>query len=180
MIRKSATAAARHNHGDGARTEERIEKRWWRSEFIVAGLAVLICTSLWSRAAYAVLGAPADSVPADQARMEGKLATSSRPNFAVEQISTSSGTVVKEYVSPAGTVFAISWRGPRPPDLSHLLGSYFAEYQAAAAQIHPQRRPLRVTTGTVVVEAAGHMRDLRGRAYVPSLIPAGVTTDDIQ
>jgi hypothetical protein len=151
-----------------------------RNAALLAALAMLVSTSLWSRAAYGVLGAPADSVQGDQALLAGRLEASSQPNYAVAQISTSSGTVVKEYVSPAGTVFAISWRGPRPPDLSHLLGSYFAEYQAAAAQMHPQRRQLRVTTGTVVVEAAGHMRDLRGRAYVPSLIPAGVTTDDIQ
>jgi hypothetical protein len=179
MIRQSAAAAARSHAISGAR-KERGTKHWWQSGFIATGIAILVCASWCPYAAYAVLGGPADSVTADQARMGGHLASSKGPNFTVEQVSTSSGTVVNEYVSPAGTVFAVSWRGPRPPDLSQLLGSYFAEYQAAAAQVRPQRRPLKVTTGTVVVEAAGHMRDLRGRAYVPSLIPAGVTADDIQ
>jgi Protein of unknown function (DUF2844) len=179
MIRESASAAARSHVTSGVR-KERGTKRWWQSGIIPTGIGILVCAALCPRAAYAVLGAPADSVTADQARMEGHLASSKGPNFTVEQISTSSGTVVNEYVAPTGTVFAISWRGPRPPDLSQLFGSYFAEYQAAAAQARPQRRQLEVTTGSVVVEATGHMRDLRGRAYVPSLIPAGVTADEIQ
>lgn len=179
MIQESAAAAA-HSHVISGARKERGTKRWWQFGFITAGIGILVCASWYPYAAYAVLGGPADSVPADQARMEGHLASSKGPNFTIERISTSSGTVVNEYVSPGGTVFAVSWRGPRPPDLSQLLGPYFPEYQAAAAQVRPQRRQLKVTTGTVVVEAAGHMRDLRGRAYVPSLIPAGVTADDIQ
>ncbi len=147
---------------------------------LLAAIAALICTSLWARTAYAVLGAPARSVIDDQALLAGSLASSTHPNYTVEQISTPSGTVVNEYVSSGGTVFAVSWRGPRPPDLSNLLGPYFTEFQAAASQGHQQRGQLRVETGTVVVETGGHMRDLRGRAYVPSLIPAGVTTDEIQ
>jgi len=178
MIREWAAAAAR-SRAISARKEQ-ATNRWWQSGSIASGIAILVGASWCPCPAYAVLGGPADSVAADQTRMGGHLASSKGPNFTVEQVSTSSGTVVNEYVSPAGTVFAVSWRGPRPPDLSQPLGSYFAEYQAAAAQVRPQRRPLKVTTGTVVVEAAGHMRDLRGRAYVPSLIPAGVTADDIQ
>lgn len=87
---------------------------------------------------------------------------------------------VNEYLSSSGTVFAISWRGPRPPDLSELLGSYFTEYQTAAASPHIQRHHLFVTTKDLVVEAGGHMRDLRGRAYVPALLPPGMSADQIQ
>jgi hypothetical protein len=32
----------------------------------------------------------------------------------------------------------------------------------------------------VVVERWGHMRDLHGRAYLPALLPDGVTVDDLQ
>lgn len=142
--------------------------------------AVLVCSSLWASAAYGVLGAGADSVPDDQALLQGRLESSNHTNYTIEHISTPSGTVVNEYVSAGGTVFALSWRGPRPPDLLHLMGTYFADYQAAAGQTHRQHGRLRVQTGTVVVETSGHMRDLRGRAFVPSLLPSGVTTDDIQ
>ena len=105
---------------------------------------------------------------------------SSNPAYTVEQISTPAGVTVNEYLSPNGTVFAVSWRGPRPPDLSQLLGSYFAEYQTAAASAHAQRRPSFIQSENLVVETGGHMRDLRGRAYVPALLPPGLSADDIQ
>src|ERR1700722_19006066 len=36
-------------------------------------------------------------------------------------------TVVDEYVSPAGTVFAVAWHGPFVPDMQQILGSYFGQ-----------------------------------------------------
>ena len=66
------------------------------------------------------------------------------------------------------------------PDLSQLLGSYFAEYQTAAAAQRAQRQRLLLQTEHLVVETSGHMRDLRGRAYVPALLPPGVSADEIQ
>lgn len=149
--------------------------------------------------ARATLGEPAQSIAADQQALGGQVQTFSPPStsageqalheqppvpssplYTVEQISTPAGVTVNEYVSPNGTVFAVSWRGPRPPDLAQLLGAYFAEYQAAAAAPQAQRRHLVVQSAHLVVEASGHMRDLRGRAYVPSLMPPGVSTDEIQ
>ena len=60
------------------------------------------------------------------------------PRTPVTHVSRTN-TTVNEYLSANGTVFAVSWRGPRPPDLSQLLGPYFAEYQTAAASPHAQR-----------------------------------------
>src|SRR5271156_1611294 len=108
--------------------------------------------------AMATLGGSAQSVAADQQALGGTLQTpnppqlsageqalreqtpassaTSNPAYTVEQISTPSGVTVNEYLSPDGTVFAVSWRGPGPPDLSQLFGSYFAEYQTGAAAPH--------------------------------------------
>jgi hypothetical protein len=149
--------------------------------------------------AIATLGEPVQSIAADQQALGGQLrmlnqqqpstgeqalheelSVPSNPAYTVERISTPAGLAVNEYVSPNGTVFAVSWRGPRPPDLSQLLGSYFAEYQAAAAAPAAQHRPLGLQTDHLVVETSGHMRDLRGRAYVPALLPPGVSADEFQ
>ena len=156
--------------------------------------------------AMATLGGSAQSIAADQQALGGTLQTPSQPQsstggqalreqnpaspesssasssaaYTVEQISTPSGVTVNEYLTPDGTVFAVSWRGPTPPDLSQLFGSYFAEYQTAAAQPQAQRGQLLVQTGDLVVETGGHMRDLRGRAYLPALLPTGVSADEIQ
>ena len=91
--------------------------------------------------------------------------------------------MVREYVSK-DMVFAVAWRGRRPPNLVSLLGSYFQEYQeaaAAAASNGPRMRGMtRIQGARVVVEAGGHPGDIRGRAYIPSLLPSGVTKEMIQ
>jgi hypothetical protein len=147
----------------------------------------------------ATLGGPAQSIAADQQAFGGQLRilnqpqsstgeqalpegtpVPSNPAYTVEQISMPTGVTVNEYLAPDGTVFAVSWRGPRPPDLSQLLGSYFAEFQTAAAAPQAQRGHLLIRTESLVVETSGHMRDLRGRAYLPALLPPGVKADEIQ
>jgi Protein of unknown function (DUF2844) len=149
--------------------------------------------------ALATLGRPAQSIAVDQQAFGGQVRTLSQPQsstgeqapregtpvpsnpaYTVEQISIPTGVTVNEYLSPDGTVFAVSWRGPRPPDLPQLLGSYFAEFQTAAASPQAQRGHLLVQTENLVVETSGHMRDLRGRAYLPALLPQGVSADEIQ
>ncbi len=149
--------------------------------------------------AMATLGGPAQSIATDQQALGGQLRilnqpqsstgepglpegtpAPSNPTYAVEQISMPTGVTVNEYLAPDGTVFAVSWRGPRPPDLSQLLGSYFAEFQTAAAAPQAQRGHLLIRTESLVVETSGHMRDLRGRAYLPALLPPGVKADEIQ
>jgi hypothetical protein len=164
---------------------------------IVALGAVIVFQA--PQVAMATLGGSAQSVAADQQAFGGQARTLSQPQssaaqqapdeqsavpsnpaYIVEQITTPTGVTVNEYLSPGGTVFAVSWRGPRPPDLSQLLGSYFAEFQTAAAAPQAQRRHLRIQTNDLVVETGGHMRDLRGRAYLPSLLPPDVSADEIQ
>jgi Protein of unknown function (DUF2844) len=163
---------------------------------LVLTLSALI-VFLAPRSAIATLGEPVQSIAADQQALGGQLRMLNQPStgeqalhqqspassnsaYTVEQISTPAGVTVNEYLSPSGTVFAVSWRGPRPPDLSQLLGSYFAEYQTAAAAPPAQHHRLLLQTEHLVVETSGHMRDLRGRAYVPALLPPGVNADEIQ
>ena len=54
-------------------------------------------------------------------------------------------------------------------------------YAAALAQwkYRGLQRGTRITTSDLVVEAGGHLRAYRGRAYLPALIPAGMTVVDL-
>ena len=101
--------------------------------------------------------------------------------YAMHVITAASGTIVREYASPDDRVFAITWRGPTPPDLRTLLGEYFTPYLNASASTVQARagahRQLSVAQPDLVVQAAGHARAFRGRAFVPSLIPTGVLID---
>src|SRR5205823_876677 len=83
--------------------------------------------------AFAALGGDATSVQSDLARMKGALRTTSTAGFTVHEITTSYGTVVREYLTPADKVFAVSWHGPVIPDLRQMLGRYYGQYEQAAS-----------------------------------------------
>jgi hypothetical protein len=87
---------------------------------------------------------------------------------------------VREYASPNGIVFGVTWNGPWMPDLRQLLGPYFNQYMVAAQGKKAARGPVSIQLPGLVVERGGHARSFFGRAYVPQMIPQGVTADAIQ
>ena len=86
--------------------------------------------------AHAALGQPAASVTADQMRMKAQLRQVAGAGYTVDQITTPTGTVVKEFISPAGIVFAVSWFGPTLPNLAQLLGTAYFQTLTAAEKSH--------------------------------------------
>jgi uncharacterized protein DUF2844 len=133
--------------------------------------------------AWAVLGEPASSVETDRVAFAGQLSMIPTQLYTIQEITTSE-FVVTQFVS-SDTVFAVAWRGRRPPNLVLLLGSYFLEYQEAATAVAangPRIRGgmTRIQGSHVVVETGGHPGDIRGRAYIPLLLPSGVTREMIQ
>jgi hypothetical protein len=92
-------------------------------------------------------------------------------------------TVVREYVSPAGVVFAVTWHGPFLPNMRRLLGSHFQQFVEAVKQqssSRPGRRPLQVVQPDFVVQMSGNPRSHAGRAYLPGMLPSGVQPEAIQ
>jgi hypothetical protein len=108
---------------------------------------------------------------------------SASASYTVRQTTLANGTVVREYVSAAGSVFGVAWSGPQMPNLSELLGSYFPQYVAgikanrAAGIVHG---PGVVEQSGLVVHSGGHMGAFSGQAWLPASLPAGVSTSDIQ
>ena len=131
--------------------------------------------------AQATLGEGADSITRDRHDLSAvRKATTNRANYTVQEVATA-GTTIREYLNPAGVVFAVAWNGLVHPDLTTLLGSYASEYQSAKRQAprkHGQKH-LKVQASRVIVETWGHMRNLQGRAYLPALLPEGVNVDEI-
>ncbi|MDA8430830.1 MAG: DUF2844 domain-containing protein [Geobacteraceae bacterium] len=147
------------------------------SAFVMLGGLVLSPTL-----ALATLGEPADSVAADSkalAAVQGS--TTAYSGYTVKVVQSDANTV-REYIAPSGIVFAIAWNGYVHPDLAKLLGAYAGGYSQALKQspLRPGSRRHQVKTGRLVVEKWGHMRNLQGRAYDPSLLPAGVSREDIK
>jgi hypothetical protein len=146
------------------------------TKIVTASLALL----LGAAPAWAVLGQPRSSVESDHAYFRGNLMQLPRQGYELHQINAPDGTVVREYISPEGTVFGVSWQGPVMPNLSQLLGSYFGDFQQASQSPHARRAPLLVRTDRVVIESGGHMRAFHGRAYVPNLLPHNLTQAVVQ
>ena len=131
---------------------------------------------------FAALGGGYDSISADHLALHAKRRTSTlQAKYTIEEI-TANATTVREYVSPTGIVFGVSWNGHIHPDLLPLLGNFFSEYAASQSGTSKNlgKRRQKITTRSIIVEKWGHMRNLKGRAYAPSLIPVGVAADEIQ
>jgi hypothetical protein len=148
-----------------------------------AAVALGLALAFASPAAHAGLGGSADSVATDNHVLRGQLVSIPEVQYDVQQINAGAD-VVREYVTRSGVVFAVTWSGPTLPDLQTLLGSYFPQFQSAAqaAQLrHPGiHRQLSINGNDLVVDSAGRLRDFHGIAYVPSLVPQGVSIDELQ
>lgn len=146
------------------------------------GFGLLTVIFMMPQQSQAALGGDINSIESDRKALSAVQKNSTvLSHYTVHEISSDS-TSIREYVSQTGMVFGVAWNGLIHPDLTPLLGSYAGEYQEMLLQtsrVHG-RRYLRVKAQHVVVEKWGHMRNLRGRAYVPGLIPAGVNIDDIK
>ena len=130
----------------------------------------------------ATLGESVNSVESDRKAFSAVRHTATTRNGYTVQEVKSDANFVREYISPSGIVFAIAWNGLSHPDLTTLLGTYVGEYQQALQQTTGQKgkRHLQVKANRVVVEKWGHMRNMQGRAYIPALIPSGVSIDEIK
>ncbi|HUB02466.1 MAG TPA: DUF2844 domain-containing protein [Terriglobales bacterium] len=147
---------------------------------LLGSVALIVCLSVLP--ARAALGGDVTSIDADQVRMKGSVELKQSAAFNVHQIKVPTGTLVREYVSPAGRVFAIAWNGPFLPDLQQLLGNYFDQYSAgvkANKASYIGRRPLNLQLPGLVVQMTGHVRDYHGRAYLPNEVPDGVKVEDL-
>ena len=99
---------------------------------MIKGLLIAFAAAL---PAFAALGGTEESVVADQVKFQAGRRVVPERGYSVHEISRDDGTLIREYVSPAGKVFGVSWKGPSLPDLSQLLGSNFAEFKNG---LHPK------------------------------------------
>jgi hypothetical protein len=142
---------------------------------------LLALLGAFSAPLWASLGANSASVRGDSAHMNGTLRSIKNARYTIQEIQTSNGQTVREFVSPGGSVFAVAWEGPTTPDLQQLLGAYFEQFRQASEQRqHQSRGPLVIETPTLVVQQSGHLRAFRGRAYLPAALPSGVQASEIQ
>lgn len=114
--------------------------------------------------------------------MQARVQSSQHSGYMLHEMRSDTGTTVREYVSPTGTVFAVAWKGPYAPNLRQLLGSQFEQYEQAMKT--PTGRashgPVVIRLPNLVVQLSGHMGDYFGRAYIPDKVPAGMSLESVR
>jgi hypothetical protein len=143
---------------------------------------LIILSLIITQSAFAELGGNEsrinDEVKSFKAHSHKKI---QRNGYSVHELSLD-GVIVKEFVSPAGEIFAVTWHGMRAPNLKILFGSSYIKYDQERKKIKFQRgrRNMSVSTSDLVVSSGGHMRDMHGFAYLPAKVPPGVELNNIQ
>ena len=130
--------------------------------------------------ARAALGEDADSVRADVAGLSGTLVVIAQVGYIVHELQLAGGTQVREYLSAAGNVFAVTWRGRSAPNLRLVLGRYYAHFVEAAQRPHADHHHLSIDTPELVLHAVRQPRALVGVAYLPSALPVGVSARELR
>lgn len=145
---------------------------------ILSVIFFALCAS--SSLTFAALGgAPLAQSPsvATALREFKSVSPASTPNYTIQVVELASGTVVHEFVSESGVVFALNWRGPVLPDFGMVLGTSVTVFNSEArlARVSGKRGgPLGIRAKGLVVLSAGHMRSFHGYAYLEPLVPANV------
>ena len=144
-------------------------------------LAAGLLLALWLAPppARASLGDPEATAGSDAAQLHGSMKSTERTNYRVHEIQLPSGTALREFSTPGGTVFAVAWRGPAIPNLQQALGRYFDTFTAAASAPHGGHHQLQIQQENFVMQSSGHMRAFSGRAYLPQALPAGISLEDL-
>jgi hypothetical protein len=108
------------NSEDAGQEEKRLMEHLGRLKTMPGALAVLILAGI---PAWATLGQSEASVTTDQLQMKTQARVQSLPNYKVHQLTSATGSMIQEFVSPQGRVFAVTWRGRSVPDMNQLLGA---------------------------------------------------------
>jgi hypothetical protein len=143
-------------------------------------IGALLVLVLGAAPAWAVLGEYESSVSLDQQALRATHREEVQQGYKLHSLTTGDGTVVKEYISPMGIVFGISWQGHFIPNLHQLLGSYMTNLQQGQRTNVVRRRSVTILGDNFVFFSIGHLRFFHGKAYVPGLIPANLTAEVVQ
>ena len=140
-------------------------------------LRAVLATIAFPLSVHASLGGNSTSIQDDGSRMAASVQTVPASQYTQFDLQLPSGSTVREYLSPGGTVFAVTWEGPSLPDLRQILGGYFQRYVDSSQGGGPGARAIQQSD--FVVYTGGRMRAFRGRAYVPQLVPSGVGAENL-
>jgi len=96
----------------------------------------------------------------------------------VHELRRADGSTIREYLGANGTVFAVAWNTRYKPNLKDLFGTSYPTYDAAVREEMRRpgvRRQFGIRQPQLVVSSTSNQQQVfRGRAWVPTLVPAGL------
>ncbi len=138
----------------------------------IAIVAACFATLGFNGTAQAELGGNLGSSMASESNANLHIAAMSRfPGVSI-LTAVMNGITIKQYATPDGRIFAVSWSGPAKPDLRALLGAAFPAMNQPNKQLSSLGLGV-VRQADLVIESYGRLRDFHGDAYIPSLTPKG-------
>lgn len=145
--------------------------------------AVMCVVLLYTPLAQGALGSNVMTLQEDHRRVGGAWRLRTSAQFQVHEFALPDGGAIRQFVAPDGTIFAVAWNTRLKPNLEILLGQRYADFQAGAAEVNRRpgiKRSLALRHRDVVVHSISHLNAFVGKAYAPSLVPAGVDLDEIR
>ncbi len=157
----------------------RIERR-------IAAALIALGALVVADGAHAVLGGDASTIATDQTRLKaaGRAAAAAvSATVQSHEMTLADGSSFREYVNPAGIVFAVAWSTRFKPKLAPLLGEHALGYAAAASAASNRagiQRRVVLQHDDLVVNATSHLNAHVGIAYLRSLVPEGVHVNELR
>jgi hypothetical protein len=144
----------------------------------LCGVALLASVAALPLPAAAELGGDESSVLRQQVRMKATHSATAASQFTMHELRRADGSTIREYMGANGTVFAVAWDTRYKPNLKDLFGTSYPTYDAAVREEMRRpgvRRQFGVRQPQLVVSSTSNQQQVfRGRAWVPTLVPAGL------
>lgn len=150
------------------------------------GAALSLALGLACPLAGATLGEPGWATPAaDPGRATGarRFVETTSMRLQAQVTTQADGSTIKEFLTPGGIVFAVSWSTRLKPRLDVLLGAHapgYAEAARAAASAPGVHHAATLVAGDLVVHETSHLNTHVGVAWLRSLVPEGVRVDELR
>ena len=156
-------------------------KRSFPRSQALAGWTLVVVMLAVPPASLAALGGDVASIAHDHETLHASDVVTSTVLYDLHEAQSAAGVRVREYVDRvSGKVFALTWQGPRLPDLNGLLGAYAARYQAAAKEHHGSHHALSIDDPDLKISVLRLQRGWAGDAYLPNAIPQGVDRAELR
>lgn len=147
---------------------------------LAATLLLAAATAFAPSVASAALGGDVASALRDHDELGTSRTVTSGASYDLYEGRTLDGVELREYVNRDGRVFAISWRGPRTPNIQALLGESAARYLDASRVHAGGHHLLQISEPDLEIAVLRMPRGWQGHALLPAALPAGINRSELR